>query len=128
MKGALELNASSSAAKSESKISDTTCRCFAEDTDYNPRWLTYGLDFILDRLRTKCFKHQKTRTTTSYDLEQGANSEAITPKDAPRGWKPPDGWFACGCSHESHVLDLLALKVSVLAANNVLCLTKVMMA
>jgi hypothetical protein len=91
------------------QITDSTRKRFAEEKDFHPEWLTFGLDFVLQRLRTKCYKHQNNRATAAYDIQLGVNSAAVGQKN------PPKGWFTCGCSHESHILDLLAWKVWLIA-------------
>jgi hypothetical protein len=90
----------------ELQVSNPIRKRFAEEKTFEPEWLTYGLEFVLDRLRTKCYKHQLNRSIAAYDKENGANLDAIGKQS------PPAGWFSCGCSHTSHILDLLAFKVS----------------
>lgn len=82
---------------------------FATEKDYQPEILEKGYDFVVEKLRTACYKHKSNHRTSQKDRNHGCLGEsAHRDKSKPL----PKGHFdACGCTFDSHILDLLAWKV-----------------
>jgi hypothetical protein len=76
--------------------------------DYQAVLLEAGWDVVVDKLRTVCYKHKANHRTSQVDREHGSLGGS-SHRD---GTESLVGRFpACGCTIESHILDLLAFKV-----------------
>ena len=81
---------------------------FATQKDYQAVLLEAGWNVVVDKLHTVCYKHKANHRTSQVDWEHGSLGGS-SHRD---GMESLVGRFpACGCTIESHILDLLAFKV-----------------
>jgi hypothetical protein len=86
-------------------ITAQTKKAFAERKVAHLDWLlTFGIDYIMPRLRNKCYKHDSVKVLSASDIAHGSSLEA-------REAGGNEEFLACGCRIEGLILDHLAFKV-----------------